>query len=330
MRSGAAERGNSSYQAPWRARSRAASSRYSPEATAPRRRSGCAVIRASSSGDVVSAPAGTPRRRSWAAARFSVSASSAAPAARARRTAPPTSAAPSCSSSSTSWPAASRFSRSERHVAHESIQPSTRNAVHPRLPDRHLGAPVVVPEGNHRELAARRPLRDGSARARAGRSCPSVNTSASIGTTSPTEVFAGKRPPSTAGETCSITTLVSCVPVVRLLVRPVATRIQVPGQLRMGGWTHAPVRDGFRVPRVGTRRLRPCADGARSRRERAGLLAREPVVAGLHARIAGAHDEADVRRRRVSDRSGAPRDPHRSELDPGVPGAARRTSASFG
>ncbi len=104
--SGDAERGKSSYQAPWRARSRAATITSSCEAAAPRRRSGA---RTSAHGGRRTGRASSPRRasagRMTAAAALSRSASSSAPAARARRTAPPTSAAPSFSSTATSWPA---------------------------------------------------------------------------------------------------------------------------------------------------------------------------------------------------------------------------------
>ncbi len=151
--SGDAERGKSSYQAPWRARSRAATISSSGEVAAPRRRSGCEDIRRM---EVLGQRERGPRGGVLAAhdrcgllepIRIVVGSRGAgAPHRTAHERRP--------------------FLELDGHVlaggtALLEVRPPRRPGIDPaldaeavgaRLGDRHLRPPVVVPEGNHRRL----------------------------------------------------------------------------------------------------------------------------------------------------------------------------------
>ena len=192
------ERGNSSYQAPTRARSRSTSTSY----CAPRTFSGRVATRrmALATAGARAASARSVPGRSGAPTRSAASATTARSGPRTAPSASRSNAAPSASSLPRSaWPPATLRSSSVRQEAKTSTQASTWKACSPSA--------VVGNSARQRSIDTGCISTSEKPRAHGGRwrttarscSCPSRTRSHSTVTESPALLFTGHRPPSTVG-----------------------------------------------------------------------------------------------------------------------------------
>src|SRR5262245_23954766 len=202
--SGDMERGKHSYQAPKAARSTSTSiGSGCASVPAPVRSGWRAMMRAISGASAASLRAASspdPASRSARAASHAVSLPSACAAAVRMR------AAPSSSSLATSSPASPLRASPRCQVAKRSTHASTVNSCRASVSTTKLAVQRSLPSASiATSCHAGSPARRQRTRA-ASRSCPSAVIVAPTATDSPSARFAAKRPPSTCGDTSSMTT----------------------------------------------------------------------------------------------------------------------------